>query len=134
MRCNVLKENIWRCKLLPSDVKHLKIKNLFWEDVLKSWNEYNYYHNQEIENQIIWYNSSLRINQKPIMWNDVYKKGLLYVHQLFENGEFKTHEQVWNQYGLTRLRYNSLKVAMPNEWKRFLQDKKEINFPLPPTN
>ena len=67
------------------------------------------------------------------MWNDVHKRGLLYVHQLFENKQYKSEEQVWLQYGLTRLRYNSLKTIIPKEWKEFFQtyDKTQY-FPLQP--
>ena len=57
LRCTTLGEDIWRCSIAPEDVKSLRITSQFWEDVLRSWCEYNYYRNREIENQIIWYNS-----------------------------------------------------------------------------
>ena len=49
MRVSELKESIWRCNIKPEDVKLLKIKSQFWEDVLRSWNQYNVYHNKRIE-------------------------------------------------------------------------------------
>ena len=64
MRCSTLQQNIWKCRIAPQDVKLLRIKNNFWEDVLRSWNEYNFYHNQRAENQIIWYNSNIKIGKK----------------------------------------------------------------------
>ena len=36
MGCEVIEHDIWNCRILPEDVKHLGIKNEFWEDVLKS--------------------------------------------------------------------------------------------------
>ena len=75
MRCTALHDNIWRCNLAISDVKALKIKNEFWEDVLKSW------FNMNLDNQILWYNSDIRVKGKPIMWRDVYWRGLMYLCQ-----------------------------------------------------
>ena len=119
LRCEQLEQNIWRCNINSEDAKMFKTKSQFWRDVLFSWSQYNSTKNFRIENQIIWYNSYIKIANKLIMWNDVYKKGLLYVHQLFQNQEFKSHQQVWQEYGLTTLRYNSIKAAIPLEWKNF---------------
>ena len=119
MRCSQLGHNIWCCSIAPDDVRTLGIKNSFWEDVLRSWNEYNYYHEYREENQILWYNSRIKISRKIFFWDDCYKRGLLYVHQLYENQKFKSEQKVWEQYGLTTLRYNSLKVALPTGLKSF---------------
>ena len=119
MKCSKLKEDIWRCSIAPEDVKNLKISNTFWKDVLWAWSQYNFFHKKSIENQLIWYNSEIRIRNKPFMWNDIYSKGLKYVYQLFENGCFKDFEVVQEQFGLSKLRYNSLKSAIPREWKIF---------------
>ena len=43
LRCNTLKEDIWRCHLLPDHAKKLRISCSFWEQVLTAWGEYNYY-------------------------------------------------------------------------------------------
>ena len=88
MRCKEIQSDIWRCHLLKKDIEQMKISNQFWKDVLICWNQYNMYANVRIENQIIWYNSKIRVSDKPIMWNDLYKKGLKYVHQLFDLGTY----------------------------------------------
>ena len=49
------------------------------------------------------------------MWNDVYERGMKYVYQLFWEWDFKSDEQVWVQYGLTTIRFNSLKTSIPSE-------------------
>ena len=135
MRCSKIKEDIWRCSIMPDDVKNMKIKNQFWEDVLVSWATFNSYHNRRIENQILWYNSRIRVNNKPIMWNDSFTKGLKYVYQLFSGNGFKSENEVWNQYSLTKLRYNSLKTAIPKEWKEFFSTTlRTTYFPIPPHN
>ena len=133
MRCSLIGENIWRCTIAPEDVKLLKMKNTFWKDILTCWSEYNFMSDFCIENQIIWYNSYIKVGGNLIMWNDVYQKGLMYVFQLFEGGQFKSEEMVFREFGLTRLRFNSLKSAIPKEWKTFLSSVlRQEFFPLRP--
>ena len=135
IRCKTLGKDIWRCRLHPQDVDQLRISNQFWSNTLKAWCTYNYYNNFRIENQLIWYNSEIKVNKKVIMWADVNKKGLKYVYQLFHQGEFQGEQVMLDNYGLTRLRYNSLKSAMPKEWKEFFQShNKACYFPIPPHN
>ena len=135
LRANGIKENLWRCSLNEEDVPFLRIKNPFWEDVLKCWCKHNYYKGRRIENQLIWYNSRIRVEGKPFVWNNSLDRGLLYVYQLFEGGEFKTYSQVWQEYGLSKLRYNSLKSAIPKQWKQyFLETPPSCFLPIPPHN
>ena len=135
MRCTAIKEEIWNCSLAPEDVQEMKINNNFWKDVLYSWSEYNYYHNRRTENQCIWYNSKIRIENKPFLWCDIYKKGLIFVHQLFENQRFITHQQAKEHFGLGQMRYNSLLQAIPGEWKTFFKENPKTSYtPIPPHN
>ena len=135
MRCSSLRGDIWRVNLAAEDVENMKISNTFWKDVLWSWCKYNFFCNKRIDNQIIWYNSSIRIKNKPFFWKDNYDKGLKYVYQLFSNGSFKSEDEVWRDYNLTRLRYNSLKVSLPSAWKTFFTEHDVTEFsPLHPHN
>ena len=135
LRCTKLGEDIWRCRLNENDIKCIGIKEDFWQDVLKAWSSYNYYVNFRIENQILWYNSRIKIRGKPFLWGDNRQKGLMFVHQLFEDMKYKSEELVFEQYGLTVLRYNSLKTAIPKEWKNFFCSTPRIMYyPLPPHN
>ena len=135
MKCSTLKENLWRCSIAPEDAREYKTSNVFWRDVLVSWSEYNFFHNTRVENQIIWNNSSIRVKGKPVRWDDVLKKGLIYVYQLFENQRYKSYDIVAEQYDLTLLRFNSLKAALPKTWKEFFVNTPAILYlPLPPHN
>ena len=135
MRCNIIGEDIWRCRLKVEDVKNMKGIDNFWRDVLQSWSEINPYREFRIENQYIWYNTDIKVHGKPVMWNDVYLRGLKYVYQLFENGKFISDKKIFEEYGLTRLRFNSLKVAIPLEWKIFFKETLRIEYmPIPPHN
>ena len=133
MRCSALGDDIWRCRLKPQDVPILKIRNPFWENVLQDWSEYNYYIDTRIENQLLWYNSNIKIQGKPFLWTDILSNGLKYVHQLFRECTFKSFENIQEEFGLSKLRYNSLKMAIPQDWKNFFQQKhKEEYLPIPP--
>ena len=82
------------------------------------------------------------------MWKDVSDKGLKYIYQLHQGCRFKSDEQVLEEFGLTRfksdeqvleefgltqLRYNSLKSAIPREWKDFFEQNEISTFlPIPP--
>ena len=135
MRCPKIAENIWRCNILPEDVISMKFHNQFWKDVLESWSQYNFFYNRRIDNMIIWYNSQIRVKGKPIFWLNHFNKGLYYVHQLFEDCKYKTEYQVYVEFGLSVLRYNSLKSAIPKEWKDFFTtNDKQTFFPLAPHN
>ena len=135
LKCSNYMSDIWRSDIAPQDVKKMSISNQFWKDVLLSWSEYNYYHYRRLDNQLLWYNSNIKVKDKPIMWNDVYNRGLWYVYQLFESGSFKSEEKVKGEYGLNIIRYNAVKSAIPSEWKGYFKELTQGNFlPVPPHN
>ena len=133
--CKTIMEDIWRCSFLSQDVKDMNIENNFWVDVLKSWGDFNFYKNRRVENQYIWLNSHIKVAGKMILWEKAYCMGLKYVHQLFENGGFISYEQACSNYKLTTMEFNSLKTAMPKEWKDFFsRTEKATYMPIPPHN
>ena len=135
MRVKDIGEDIWRCNFDPATCAKFKLSNEFWTNVLKSWSSINSWYNFRIENQLLWYNTNILVKKKVIMWKDVNEKGLKYVHQLFENQQFKLYQQVKREYGLTELRFNSLKMAIPREWRSFFMTNPKSTFmPLPPHN
>ena len=135
LRCTTLGENIWRCRICPTDVKQLKIKNQFWEDVVIAWCQYNYYKNYRIDNQILWYNSNIKISGNIFYWKDAQQKGLMYIHQLFEQQRYISYQEMENKFGISKLRYNSLKAAIPKDIRDyFLENSLAQIFPLSPSN
>ena len=65
--CPVLRDEIWKCNLKATDVDKM-FKKSFWRDVVKAWSYVNYVENVtenvNIMNQVLWYNSHLKINKK----------------------------------------------------------------------
>ena len=100
----------------------MKIGNSFWDDVLRAWCKYNYQNKDRVENQIIWYNSRIRMAGKPFFWRDCYLRGLLYVYQFFdENKNFRSSEYMYTHYGVTQMRYWGIQKAIPKEWRDIFQ-------------
>ena len=70
------------------------------------------------------------------MWSNVFKKGLLYVHQLYdENGRLRPALYMTREFNLNFVQYNSLVVALPSKWKKYFKDKpKALYLPILPCN
>ena len=135
LRCNGLGHNIWRCTIHPQEIKNWRVTNIFWAQTLECWCEYNYYTQFRVENQVIWLNSYIRIKGKSFWWKDCYEKGLVYVHQLFEQQQIKTFESIQEEFGIRFMRYSSLISALPGDWKTFFKETpKSCFFPIPPHN
>ena len=128
MRCSDLKENVWRCNLKKKDVKYLKIRNEFWNDVLEAWCDFNQSYGNRQDNQIIWYNSDIRIKNRPFFWRDTYQRGLIYVGQLFDENGFKEYSELYDLYGLSQMRLNSIKAALPKELKLFYVRENPLQY------
>ena len=134
LRCPKLGEDIWRCSLMEEDVSCMNIREPFWKDVLTAWCKSNYYCNRRIENQILWYNSRVRVSGKPFFWADIFSKGLKYVYQLFIDQNFISYDQA-QRFGLSKMRYNSLKASIPKDWKDFFSTTSASQYmPVPPHN
>ena len=88
----MLRDRIWECNLKESDADSAVAVNCdeFWKDVLSGWCKVNFV--QNIKNpgeQVIWFNSHICMQQKPFVWEEVYKNGLVKVSQLYEGNRIK---------------------------------------------
>ena len=75
----------WECNFCENDVHMFNCKTKFWEDLLKAWAEYNYSTPQTLEeilNQVLWYNSNVKIAGRFVMNEKMYGKGVIYVKDL----------------------------------------------------
>ena len=129
-----IKENIWRVNLKPEDVQKIPITSTFWKDVLTAWCEFNYWHNQDISNQLLWLNSNIQVGNQPIIWKNCVEKGLWYIHQLFRQGRMISQQEAKEEFNIDIMRYNSLVGAIPQEYKRHLTYQSTTNYmPTKPT-
>ena len=69
---------------------------------------------------MVWYNSRVRINDRPIYWPFCNDKGLQKVkHLLTPEGNWKTHQQIESEFkvNIPFTMYWGLCEAIPKEWK-----------------
>ena len=119
--CRTLKDQIWSCNLDKKDINTLKIKNPFWKNVMEAWCNLNYVKfvpPDEIMYQCIWYNSHIRVRGMPLLDNNAYQNGLIFVHQLFnDQGRLKAADQLSNEFNVPILQINSILSALPKDWR-----------------
>ena len=116
---NSLGHVVWSCNLSPEDVnKVIKCSNQFWIDVVKAWCRYHFTEGETEGDQIIWWNSHIRIKNSPFQWPDAIMKGLTFVSQLFDDRGFQDEQQLIEKYGLAVMQLNSLKSAIPAWMKK----------------
>ena len=112
-----LKELIWQTNIRPKDIKEIKIKSTFWAQVLTSWSTYASSFETIIDNQIIWLNTCIRIDNKMIFWKEAFENGLCYVWQLFDKQWLKSHYRLYTEFRLTTMQTNGLLSALPARWR-----------------
>ena len=76
-------------------------------------------------NEVIWFNSKIRIQNKSFPWLKAFKNGLIYVRQLFESGKFISFETASSKYLMSMMSYNSLKAAIPKSMKDHFKNNPE---------
>lgn len=119
-----LSNRVWTVNLHSKDVNTISPGNSFWHQVLYAWCEFNFTIPQEtsdILGQIIWCNSNIRINDKPVCNIVAWRAGLVYVSDLVAvQGIFYTYPQIVAKYGDCISWYQHVQIlsAMPLLWKQ----------------
>ena len=128
-------EWIWRANLSIQHVESIGIEDDFWKDTLKAWCRFNFNHRSFQQNQILWMNSNVLIQNKPVIWHNAMNAGLMYVYQLFEDGEMKTSRQLMEEFKLNIMQCNSLVTCISKRWKEIMcEQSKHAFLPLIPHN
>ncbi|KAL9967304.1 hypothetical protein ACROYT_G025504 [Oculina patagonica] len=97
--------DIFTCNLHKDDIPTLGVCNPFVQEVLEAWAELHFTDVTDITDvnvgdQIIWYNSLIRINDRPVFHKHWFNHGICKIsHLLDENG--------------TLLRYDKLRIKFP---------------------
>ena len=61
--------------------------------------------------------------QRAVSLGKCFEKGLLWTHQLYNNGTLISAYQAYEKYTLTWMEFNSLVSAIPKEMKKKLREK-----------
>ena len=117
---------VWKCNINETDVKKLFDTDRFSAQIMQAWAKVNFLRPQgktQVENQIIWLNSMIWIENKPIYWKKWIQKGIILISDLLTNGHFKNWADVaGNDANLQWIQYAALLAAIPVDWKRQLKD------------
>ena len=111
-----LGRRIWDCNMRPSDVKYF-IKDKFWINVFEAWFQFKDKCDSlsKVEHQMIWLNSNIRVERRPIIWKKAISYGLYYVKQLIKDKSWISYQQAKENFGLSVMAYNTLKSAIPSQ-------------------
>ena len=127
--CKIVNTSFFECNLHKHDVATLCCKNKFWEDVLSIWCKYNFEKvdekdSQQISNQILWYNSHIKIGGQVCFSQELYDKGIIQVKDLSINGRILGHKDLCLFYEIEYpvLKYNQLVDAIPIAWRKTLNN------------
>ena len=87
---------------------NIKTHNIspFYSEVVDSWNEINIKTDEtyiDILSQGLWYNNFLKIDGKPIIFQDYLDKGIILINDLIKrDGDFKTLRELVNEFNISK--------------------------------
>ena len=65
------------------DVKDIPIASQFYSEILKLWSDFREEFGTERDQQnIVWNNKEIRINNKPVFYKNFFESGIIYVNDL----------------------------------------------------
>ena len=115
-----LKETIWLTNLHVSDVDMVidESANTFWKDVLKAWSHINALDKIALW-QPIWWNSLIRIGNKPVLYTTPFARGLVEIGQFYNGISFISADEADQRFSLDILKYNGLRTAIKSAIKNY---------------
>ena len=126
MNVEIRNHLIWECNFAAQDVADINCQHPFWNDVMTQWAELNYKipdSQEEVANQILWYNSHLKVGGKLYLKRKLYEKGILYVKDLFVGPITMSFNEMKDSYGqdIKAMDYNTIMSTIPSHWKDILK-------------
>ena len=128
---------IWEYNINKFDSVNYFPGDSFWHSLVHTWHEYNYYKPQNDQNvcdQILYYNSNIKINGKLIREGSM--GDMRRIGQIFESGRFLTYLEIIGKLKnlgsrFSWLKYKSVITAIPGNWKYFLLTPGLIDSHIP---
>ena len=126
---NKLGDLLWEANLKGVENQRTIVTHNFWLEVLQHWSQLNYEHKDQGQNQIIWYNSEILIENKSIFYRKWSEAGINRVKDVIENNQWLTEQDIFRKHKLripfTRLK--GLQQAIRNTWPNILSEDHEKN-------
>ena len=122
---NALGTRFWDCTLHSRHVTFFMPKWIpeFWLQVVKEWFQLKWKPIQcctiEISNQILWCNSHICVQDRPLNYEQCISSGLMYVHDLYNNnGTVKSFFEIRAEYCINNWEYITNPECMGKNAKR----------------
>ena len=122
---NLTLEDFIRCNI--NEVDRKAVKNNFYNQIFMYWSSiYNEHPHQpnDIYNQLIWYNSFIKIDNKPVFKKKWWEKGIKYIHDIIDkHGMMIPLTELEQRFNIeiTDMEYNGLVQAIPSSWQKILR-------------
>ena len=108
--------------------------SLFLKQAIESWLQFQFNPpetTEQIMQQILWLNSNILIDKKPLFFDRMFKKGIIFVNDIIgRTGGVMSHMQLIKTYGnvCSTQNYNQIIAALPQKWKRKVEggESKEL--------
>ena len=113
------------CNRGPSDT----MGNKFYEETLQCWSELQEVKTPTadiINNQTIWENRYITIQNRPIIWRLWQENGITQVCNIIrDDGEFLDHNEIQEMYGINCNFLNVLQIrqSLPLNWRQLIKNK-----------
>ena len=111
LNLEITDDTIGYCNLSPDGARQQNCKSGFWKEVLATWCKFNFLtpkSESEMENQIIWFNSFIKIEGNAIFNKKMHENGITKILDLTRDGKFLMHLELMEWYGnvCTLIQYN----------------------------
>ena len=130
-----LGNDFWSCTINLTDIE-LVVSDMppFWADVVRAWFYFTWQTCQikmrnDVLQQIIWFNSNIKVNNKWLSKISAIESGLLRVRDIVDtNGNFIPYNQLTGdvKVQLTWLDYAQICSAIPQNWTKLMKDKVDV--------
>lgn len=118
-------ERIFECNIKP---EHLDVvyngPGGFWSQVMVAWMEYSFAMPSDVNDileQVLWFNSLIRVNDVPFIFKRAYEAGIVKVRDIVSTDKrFYTFQELIQRYGhcMTWLEYQQILCSIHPQWKR----------------
>ena len=122
---NPIALDIWEIQLGKKDCIKLFSKDNFWKEMLCKKSELNckgVNHGANIREQLIWFNSEIRIQNKPVFYEDWYASKNRKVGDLLDDQKIISYEKFCTKFEFEpdRLQFYGIISSIPGNWKKRL--------------
>ena len=121
---------LWEANLSKDDIQLVVgRRGNFWTEVLSHWCDYNYEklsEDMEVGSQVIWNNTHIRIENKPVILNQWIHKQIIRINDIIDDqGELMELIQLNEKYEINIFftDYLGIKEAIPRWWVHSVDGK-----------